>query len=173
MYYIITNHDLRSYSERTDCFMERIASFNINHDTLKLGLYTSREDGDIITYDLRMVLPNSGKYLDNDEMHTFEHLFATYVRNSKYSRSVIYFGPMGCQTGFYFLVREELSPRRVIDLVVETLQFIAGYEGEIPGSTPIECGNAASHDLSKAKALAARMIPELEGWTVQQLEYPE
>lgn len=151
--------------------MKRIASFEINHDKLSYGLYTSRVDGDVITYDLRMSLPNSGNYLDNDEMHTFEHLFATYVRNTPHSDSIVYVGPMGCQTGFYFLTRDSITPTQAIDLTRETLRFIADYEGEIPGASPKECGNAASHSLPKAKALARRMIPVLENWTVDKLAY--
>lgn len=151
--------------------MKRIASFEINHDTLKCGLYTSRIDGDVITYDLRMTLPNCGTYLENDEMHTFEHLFATYVRNTPFSDGIVYVGPMGCQTGFYFLTRDTITPEQAVGLVQDTLRFIADYEGEIPGSSPRECGNAASHSLPKAKALAKRMIPVLEGWTVEKLAY--
>lgn len=153
--------------------MERIASFSINHDTLTLGLYTSRVDGDVTTYDLRMALPNSGAYLDNDEMHTFEHLAATFLRNSPAKDHIVYVGPMGCRTGFYLLVRDAVSPQGMIELVQETLQYVASYTGTIPGSTEIECGNAAEHSLSKATALAKRMIPVLEGWTIAQLAYPD
>lgn len=151
--------------------MKRIASFEVNHDTLQPGLYTSRVDGDVVTYDFRMVVPNGGSYLSNDEMHTFEHLFATYARNSAWGPSIVYVGPMGCQTGFYLLVRDAVSPADAIRLCQESLAFIAGYEGEIPGSTQRECGNAASHSLPKAKALAARMIPVLAGWTTDRLAY--
>lgn len=151
--------------------MKRIASFEVNHDSLTRGFYTSRADGDVITYDLRTHLPNSGNYIDNDETHTFEHLFATYARNSQYADGIVYFGPMGCQTGFYLLTRDSITPPQAIALVRETLDFIAGFEGEIPGSTPRECGNAKSHSLPKAKALAASMIPVLRDWTEQDLKY--
>lgn len=151
--------------------MKRIASFQINHDVLKPGMYTSRVDGDIVTYDIRMAYPNSGKYLANDEMHSFEHLFATYVRNTEYSDSIVYVGPMGCRTGFYFLVRDNITPEMTIKLVKETLRFIAAYEGDVPGASPKECGNAAEHSLAKAKKLAARMGKVLENWTVKSLEY--
>lgn len=153
--------------------MEKIASFQINHNTLVPGLYTSRVDGNVVTYDLRMTLPNGGDYLAGDETHTFEHLFATYARNSAWKEGVVYVGPMGCHTGFYLLVRDSVSPREAIALVQEGLSFIAGYEGEIPGATPAECGNAALHSLPKAKRLAARMIPVLAGWTEEQLRYPD
>ena len=151
--------------------MKRIASFEVNHYKLKCGMYTSRIDGDVITYDIRMVIPNCGKYLDNDQMHTFEHLFATYVRNGAYSDQIIYFGPMGCRTGFYFLTRDTLSPKEAIKLTQDTLRFIVGYEGEIPGASERECGNAAEHSLPKAKELAKRMIPVLENWTEEKLVY--
>lgn len=151
--------------------MERIASFAVNHDALTPGMYTSRIDGDIVTYDIRVVRPNAGVYLDTGEMHTVEHLFATYVRNSPQKDAIIYFGPMGCRTGFYFLVRDTLTPAQAIRLTREALRFIAGYEGEIPGASPAECGNAADHSLPKAKALAARMLPVLEHWTEADLAY--
>ena len=151
--------------------MKQIASFTINHDVLKPGLYTSRIDGDVVTYDIRTAYPNSGEYLDNDELHTVEHLFATYVRNLSCSDEVVYFGPMGCRTGFYFLVRDSMTPEKVIKIVQETMDFVAGFEGEIPGAKPIECGNAADHNLAKAKKLGARMSGVLKDWTVQKLEY--
>lgn len=151
--------------------MQRIASFTVNHDKLSPGLYTSRIDGDVVTYDLRMVLPNSGEYLENDQIHTFEHLFATYVRNTADSDKIVYVGPMGCRTGFYFLVRDSLVPERVIALLQETMEFIARYEGEIPGASQVECGNAAEHNLPKAKELAGRMAGVLRGWTADRLTY--
>ena len=151
--------------------MERIASFAINHDTLRPGIYTSRIDGDVVTYDIRMAWPNSGAYLDNDEMHTFEHLFATFARNGAHKDQILYVGPMGCRTGFYLLVRDTLTPEQAIQLVQEALRFIAPYQGEIPGAAPRECGNAAEHSLPKAVALARRMIPVLEGWTSDKLRY--
>lgn len=151
--------------------MKKIASFTINHDKLKPGLYTSRVDGDVVTYDLRTILPNCGTYMDNDEMHTFEHLFATYARNGSRSDEIVYFGPMGCRTGFYLLVRDSLAPSEAIALVQQTLAQIAAHEGDVPGAKPVECGNAAEHNLPKAKALAARMIPVLQGWTTEKLTY--
>ena len=89
--------------------LKKIKSFSINHDILQKGFYVSRVDGDVITYDIRMVVPNKGPYLDNAGIHTFEHLFATYVRNSSYSDSIVYVGPMGCRTGFYYLTRDTMS----------------------------------------------------------------
>lgn len=102
--------------------MKRIASFEVNHDKLKPGMYTSRIDGDITTYDIRMVYPNAGTYIQPAAGHTFEHLFATYARNSKFADQIIYCGPMGCQTGFYFLVRD-MKPSDAIALVQESMAF--------------------------------------------------
>jgi len=151
--------------------MEKIASFTVNHDTLTPGLYTSRVDGDVVTYDLRTNLPNCGDYLGNDEMHTFEHLFATYARNSTAADKIVYFGPMGCRTGFYLLVRDSLSPAQSISLIQEVLGKIAVHSGELPGASRIECGNYAEHSIPKAKALAARTAAILEGWTPEMLVY--
>ena len=151
--------------------MKRIASFEIDHDLLTEGLYTSRVDGDITTYALRFIRPNTPPFLPNATMHTIEHLFATYVRNSAYAEQIIYFGPMGCRTGFYFLVRD-LAPQTVVELVGETLRFIADFEGVIPGSTAVECGNYREHDLPSAKAEAVRMSAVLSDWTTARLTYP-
>lgn len=150
--------------------MKRIESFCVNHDKLTPGMYLSRIDGDAVTYDVRMVTPNAGVYLENDGIHTFEHLFATYVRNSPQKDEVIYFGPMGCRTGFYFLVRH-IPPQQVIALVQQALAFIADYTGEIPGTTPAECGNYKEHDLETAKKDAAAMKKVLEQWQENQLDY--
>lgn len=153
--------------------MKKIASFTINHNTLTKGMFISRIDGDIVTYDIRMKPPNGGDYLANPAIHTFEHLFATYVRNSAYDDSVIYVGPMGCRTGFYFLVRDTISHQQALDLVKESFAFIADYEGEIPGAKKRECGNYLEHDLAGAKAAAADMAKTLAGWTVDKMNYPE
>lgn len=154
--------------------MEKITSFCIDHDILEKGMYISRIDGDIITYDLRMVKPNYGTYLDNDGLHTFEHLFATYVRNSVYSDAVIYTGPMGCRTGFYFLTRDSISKAQVVQLVKDTMAFIAGFEGDIPGAQESkECGNYLDHDLAKAKAYAKAYGQVMKDWNEEQLVYPQ
>ena len=150
--------------------MERIASFCVDHRCLERGMYTSRVDGDITTYDIRMKKPNQGDYLAPAAMHTFEHLFATYARSSKYGANVIYVGPMGCRTGFYLLVRD-LSAEDSIALVQDSMAFIAAYEGDIPGASEPECGNWKEQDLDGAKAEAAAMIPVLENWTPDDLAY--
>lgn len=154
--------------------MKKIASFTIDHDILGKGMYTSRIDGDVVTYDIRMKLPNNvqGDYLTPPAAHTFEHLFATYVRNTRYSNDIVYVGPMGCLTGFYFLVRDTLSPETAIHLVQECFAFIAEFEGEIPGNKKIECGNYLMHDLEGAKAIARDMCQVLEDWTTENLKYP-
>lgn len=151
--------------------MKRIASFSVNHNTLERGMYISRVDGDVVTYDIRMKKPNCGDYLKNGAIHTFEHLFATFVRNSDYSDDIIYFGPMGCRTGFYFLVRDTVPHGSAIELVKAALKFISEFDGEIPGSKKEECGNYLDHDLSGAKAEAAEMEQVLARWTEKDLSY--
>lgn len=154
--------------------MKKITSFCIDHDILGKGMYISRIDGDIITYDLRMVVPNGGVYLENAGLHTFEHLFATYVRNSKYSEDIIYAGPMGCRTGFYFLTRDSINKQEAIALVQDTMKFIAEFEGDIPGAQESkECGNYLDHDLAQAKAYAKDYGKAIQGWSIEQLRYPE
>ena len=152
--------------------MERIASFCINHDTLVPGMYLSRVDGDVYTYDVRFVRPNTPPYLPTDAMHTIEHLVATYVRNSVHKDSIIYFGPMGCRTGFYFLTRD-LPHATAIRLMADAVAFTASYTGEIPGASAVECGNWLEHDLAGAREWASKMVPVLENYTEEQLTYPD
>lgn len=151
--------------------MKTISSFTVNHDKLQKGIYVSRIDGDVITYDIRMKKPNSGDYLTNGAMHTFEHLFATYARNSTFAHSVIYVGPMGCRTGFYFLLHDTVSRNDTLRLVRDSFKFIADYDGEIPGSKRQECGNYLEHDLPGAKAVAQDMLSVLKEWTVENMDY--
>ncbi len=153
--------------------MQRIASFSINHDVLKPGLYLSRVDGDVNTYDLRMRAPNQGDYLTTGAMHTLEHLFATYVRNSAHSAYIVYVGPMGCRTGFYFLTRKTLSHEAAISLLQDTFAFISSFEGDIPGAKHAECGNYLDHDLWEAKKESAAYGAVLAGWTAEKLVYPD
>ena len=141
--------------------MEKIASFTVDHTTLKEGMYLSRQDGDIVTYDLRFCRPNSGRLLSNASIHTIEHLFATYVRNSKHSAHVIYFGPMGCQTGFYLLVRNA-DNAEVLRQVRLTLMKILAHEGPVFGASSRECGNYRSLSLASAKTEAQRYLSELD-----------
>lgn len=150
--------------------MRRIASFEVNHDVLEPGMYTSRVDGDIVTYDIRMVRPNGGIYIEPAAAHTFEHLFATFMRNTVLADKVIYCGPMGCQTGFYFLVRD-MQETDAIHLTQESMAFIAAFEGDIPGATKIECGNYLLHDLEGAKRIGEDMKAVLHDWTPEMLIY--
>lgn len=151
--------------------MKKIASFTVDHDKLEKGVYVSRIDGDAVTYDIRMKKPNGGDFLSNGALHTFEHLFATYARNSKYSDSVIYVGPMGCRTGFYLILRDSVSREDAIKLVRESFRFVSEFRGKIPGSERKECGNYLEHDLDGAKLIAEDMLKVLESYTVDRLEY--
>ena len=153
--------------------MKKIASFTVNHNRLEKGMYISRIDGDVVTYDIRMKKPNNGDYLGSGELHTIEHLFATFARNSKISDSVIYVGPMGCRTGFYLLVRDTVSHKQAVGLVQDSFRFIAGFEGEIPGSKKEECGNYLEHDLAGAKNTAEDMLKVLENYSEKNLSYKE
>ena len=140
--------------------IEKIASFRINHDLLKEGIYVSRVDGDITTYDLRTRRPNMGDYMDNLTMHSLEHMFATLVRSSAIGERVIYFGPMGCQTGFYLLVRNA-DHAEVLRVVCDVLSRIVNEESEMYGASSVECGNYKNLDLSAAKAESARYLTHL------------
>lgn len=150
--------------------MKKIASFQVDHTRLMPGLYVSRVDGDVVTYDLRFVRPNTPPYLGNGALHTVEHLFATYARNSGLGGGILYFGPMGCRTGFYLLTRG-LTHAQVIALTKETLAFIASYEGEIPGATAAECGNYREHDLPGARKSASQMLAVLADWDESRVHY--
>ncbi len=130
--------------------MKRITSFEIDHTTLNPGFYISRKDGNITTYDLRTRKPNNDDYMDNITMHTVEHMFATFIRNSEIADSVIYFGPMGCQTGFYLLV-ENVDNDTVFDITKDILNKIINHDGDVFGASAIECGNYKTLELSKAK----------------------
>lgn len=151
--------------------MQKIASFQINHDTLEKGMYISRIDGDVITYDIRMKKPNGGDYLDMNAAHTLEHLLATYLRNSVIGKSVIYVGPMGCRTGFYILLRDSVSFSQAIENVQKGMAFSRDFTGEIPGNKREECGNYLAHDLAGAKKEAEEMCRVLKNWKEKDLEY--
>lgn len=151
--------------------MKQIASFTVDHDKLEKGMYVSRIDGDVVTYDIRMKKPNGGDYLSNGALHTFEHLFATYARNSRLTDQVVYVGPMGCRTGFYLLLRDSVSRPEALALVQESFQFIRNFEGEIPGSKRWECGNYLEHDLPGARTVAADMVEVLKNWNGERMNY--
>ena len=150
--------------------MKRIASFEVDHTDLQKGMYTSRVDGDVVTYDIRTRRPNVEEVMDNASIHTVEHLFATFVRNSPLADKIIYFGPMGCRTGFYFLVRD-MSQEDAIRLTQEAFAFIVAYEGEIPGVSAAECGNYRDHSLEGAIAEAKLFLPVIEKVTTESLVY--
>ena len=151
--------------------MKTIASFTVNHDKLEKGMYVSRIDGDVVTYDIRMKKPNGGDYLTDKGLHTIEHLFATFARNSAAADSVIYVGPMGCRTGFYLLLRDTVSRMDALQLVKDSMQFIVHFAGKIPGSERWECGNYLEHDLPEAKKVAADMLEVLKDWNGEKMQY--
>lgn len=137
--------------------INKIASFTVDHDLLKEGVYVSRIDGDITTYDLRTRVPNMGDYMDNLTMHSLEHMFATYVRASEIGERVIYFGPMGCQTGFYLLVRNADNDE-VLKAVIGVLEKIVNHTGEMFGALRRECGNYKNLDINAARLEAKRYL---------------
>jgi S-ribosylhomocysteine lyase len=152
--------------------MERIASFTVDHNKLLPGLYLSRRDGDIVTLDLRFKRPNTGDLLSNSEMHSAEHLIATLLRNSPQKEAVIYFGPMGCQTGFYFLFDSRLLDLAgAVELVKAVFAQSAAYQGEMPGKSAAECGNYVNLDLDTGRAVCRFYAELIRNWTVEQLAY--
>lgn len=150
--------------------MQRIPSFSIDHTRLERGIYLSRQDDDVKTWDVRIKEPNHGDYLSTGVSHTIEHLFATYARNSEYKDGIIYVGPMGCRTGAYFLTRG-LTDQQVLDCVRESFRFITTFEGEIPGAKEAECGNYLDHDLEGCRVEAAKYLEVLEKLTVDDMKY--
>lgn len=158
--------------------MEKIPSFTINHDRLLRGIYVSRKDqvgGEIVTtLDIRMKEPNREPALGQGALHTIEHLAATYLRNDKeWSDRIIYWGPMGCLTGNYLLLRGNYESREVVELMRRTFRFIANYEGEIPGTATRDCGNNLLHDLPMARWEARKYLSEvLDSIEEENLIYP-
>lgn len=147
--------------------IKKIASFTVNHERLMPGIYISRKDGDIVTYDLRTRKPNSSDLMDHSTMHSLEHMFATYIRNSEIADDVIYFGPMGCQTGFYLLVRAR-SNEEVLSAVKSALERTIAHDGEIFAKSAIECGNYRTLSLENAKSESKRYLDILnskENWS--------
>lgn len=159
--------------------MEKIASFTINHLTLEPGIYVSRRDryGDtvITTFDLRMTSPNREPVMNTAEIHTIEHLGATYLRNQPdYKDRIVYFGPMGCRTGFYLLLAGDKESKDIVPLMTGMFQFIRDFEGSIPGAAAIECGNYLDQNLPMARWLADRFLKNtLYGIDASHLVYPE
>lgn len=151
--------------------MNRIKSFEIDHNKLVPGFYISREDGDVITYDLRTRKPNARDYMDNATMHSLEHMFATYIRNSEMTEDVVYFGPMGCQTGFYLLVRSSRSPKEVFEMTKQVLRQTVEHEGEVFGASAIECGHYENLSLEAAQKEAETYLAVLEAQTNMEFTY--
>lgn len=152
--------------------MERIASFAVDHTKLLPGLYLSRRDGDITTFDLRFKRPNTGDLLTNAELHSVEHLIATFLRNSPEKDAVIYFGPMGCQTGFYFLFdSRRLSDKEAVELLKRVFSAAAAFEGPMPGKSETECGNFRNLDLETGKRACGWYAALIDGWTSEKLAY--
>ena len=159
--------------------MEKIASFTINHIKLQPGIYVSRKDqiGQevVTTFDLRMTSPNEEPVMNTAEVHTIEHLGATYLRNKEEIRDkVIYFGPMGCRTGFYLLLAGDYASKDIVALVTEMFEFIRDYRGEVPGASPKDCGNYLDMNLGMANYLADRYLEKtLYGIDDAHLIYPQ
>ena len=152
--------------------MDRIASFEVDHTTLLPGMYLSRRDGSVTTFDLRFKKPNTGDLLTNAEMHSVEHIIATLLRNSPQKDAVIYFGPMGCQTGFYFLFDgTKLTDSEAIALVQSVFAEGAAYKGAMPGKSAKECGNYTNLDVSLANAQCAYFSEVIRDWTEEKLRY--
>ncbi|MDY5632592.1 MAG: S-ribosylhomocysteine lyase [Bacteroidaceae bacterium] len=158
--------------------MDKIPSFMIDHTRLLRGIYVSRKDlvgtEVVTTLDIRMKEPNREPALGIGALHTIEHLAATYLRNDKeWGGRIVYFGPMGCLTGCYLLVKGDIESRDVLDLVKRTFQFVADFQDEVPGASARDCGNYLLHDLPMARWEAARFADQLEHATASNLNYPE
>ena len=158
--------------------MEKITSFTIDHIKLLPGLYVSRKDAvgqeTVTTFDLRLTSPNDEPVMNTAEMHTMEHLAATYLRNEpQWKSKVLYFGPMGCRTGFYLLLTGDLTSEQVLPLVRDCVRFIADFRGEVPGASAKDCGNYLDMNLPMANYWGARYGALLENITEDRLVYPE
>ena len=153
--------------------MERIASFTVDHNVLTPGLYLSRRDGNVVTFDLRFKRPNTGDLLSNSQMHSVEHLVATFLRNSAGKDAVVYFGPMGCQTGFYFLFDgDKLTNGQAIALLQAVFAQAAVYDGPMPGCSAAECGNYRNLSVEEGRACCAWYSRLIDRWTEEKLTYP-
>ncbi len=153
--------------------MERIASFTVDHNVLEPGLYLSRRDGSVVTFDLRFKKPNTGDLLSNSQMHSVEHLVATFLRNSAGKDAVVYFGPMGCQTGFYFLFDgDKLTNGQAIALLQAVFAQAAVYDGPMPGCSVAECGNYRNLSVEEGRACCAWYSRLIDRWTEEKLTYP-
>lgn len=158
--------------------MEKIASFTIDHERLEPGIFVSRRDvtpgGDVLTtFDIRMTRPNREEALSPRALHAMEHLAATFLRNHpKWRERVVYWGPMGCCTGNYLILQGELQSADILPLVRQTMEFVAGFQGDVPGATPRDCGNYSFMDLPAAKTAAAKYLRILNNPREENLNYP-
>lgn len=148
---------------------EKIPSFTVDHLKLKPGLYLSRQDkvgqSRLLSYDLRITAPNIEPVMNTSEIHTIEHIGATFLRNDpRFKDQIIYFGPMGCRTGFYLIVTDQIQAADLLDLLRRTFAFIADYQGEIPGASAKDCGNYLDQNLPMARYFAKRYLKVLEEW---------
>lgn len=150
--------------------MQKIKSFEVDHRFIKEGIYISRVDANITTYDLRTKIPNSSDVMDNETMHSVEHLFATIIRNSHLKDDIIYFGPMGCQTGFYLLVKDAKHDE-ILQLTKDIFEKIAIFSDEMPGNSEIECGNFRTLNMQKAKSLGAEYFSKIKDLDLKNLKY--
>lgn len=153
--------------------IKKIASFSADHDIITAGMYISRIDGDVITYDLRTRKPNGGDYMDTLTIHSVEHMLATFMRNGEIGSEVVYFGPMGCRTGFYLLVRDSISPTEVREALVRALERTVAHEGEMFGASRKECGNYRELSLDAAKKECAYYLGVLKNKPQKTFEYGE
>lgn len=155
--------------------MKTIASFKINHLDLMPGLYVSRKDAQsgtvVTTFDMRLTAPNREPVVDMPALHTIEHLCATFWRNSRVGENVVYFGPMGCRTGCYLLLFGDLESRDILETVLEMCDFVLGFEGDVPGATPAQCGNWSEQNLAMAKYYIGRYKKALQSGGC--FEYPK
>ena len=165
-----TKKETKNQTHRENNNMEKIASFTVDHTKLLRGMYISRIDGDVVTYDIRTRRPNVEDVMENGAIHTVEHLFATFVRNSEFKDNIIYFGPMGCRTGFYFLTTG-MTHNQALALTKDAFDFIESFDGEVPGVSAVECGNYRDHDLEGAKKEAAAQKEVLKNWTTADMIY--
>ena len=175
----LTKSELNIHNiKNTVSTMKKIPSFTINHELLLPGIYVSRKDevgGEVVTtFDIRMKAPNREPALHAGALHTIEHLAATYLRNDEeWKDRIIYWGPMGCLTGNYLLIRGDYESKDIVELMKRTFQFVAGFEGDIPGAAPKDCGNWLLHDLPMARWESKKYLETLRNIKEENLVYPQ
>lgn len=158
--------------------MKKIPSFTIDHNQLLPGIYVSRKDNvgnDVVTtFDIRMKAPNREPALHPGALHTIEHLAATYLRNNEeWQDRIVYWGPMGCLTGNYLLMNGDMKSEEIVKLMIDTFEFVANYDGVVPGTEPQDCGNYLLHDLPMARYEAKQYLKVLKNIKPENLNYPE